>query len=264
MEIIGLIRTETDPPGVDRARWIEVIRDHANLALMQRRESINPFTKEPLIFEPLDIARVVIDGSDVGKMTWAKNGKRGANAIQVFGDLEKVVPVAREVALALGAYFDSDPFGLLTGSQRLVAQVWRSISIYDGSETFLAQFRAISLEVGHLYAAHWCQSEVCNGGFHQFFANDTGVLAPESLAAFHALKLSEWARVLEEAMAFFGEPYPRDRHERLAKLGKFVGGKEEEGDPFVILNKAFYHWLREHRGGFENASDEYAKAIKSN
>ncbi|WP_369973953.1 DUF4375 domain-containing protein [Polaromonas sp. SP1] len=31
----------------------------------------------------------------------------------------------------------------------------------------------------HLFAVHWCQSEICNGGFMQFFANSTGVLAPE-------------------------------------------------------------------------------------
>jgi len=67
---------------------------------------------------------------------------------------------------------------------RLIKPFSRELSIYDGPEVFLYQFRQLPPEVGHLLAAHRCQSEVRNGGFHQFFSNSTGVLAPEALAAF--------------------------------------------------------------------------------
>src|SRR6478672_11661355 len=86
------------------------------------------------------------------------------------------------------------------GYWSLVKPIWRSISIYHGPDTFLRQFRVVRPESGYLFAAHWCQSEVRNGGLHQFFSNSTGVLAPEALTAFRAIGLSEWADVLAEAM----------------------------------------------------------------
>ena len=49
-----------------------------------------------------------------------------------------------------------------------VVPILDSISIYDGPEIFLSQFTSVQIGPGHLFAAHWCQSEICNGGFHQF------------------------------------------------------------------------------------------------
>src|SRR4051794_27697626 len=92
---------------------------------------------------------------------------------------------------------------------RLVGPIWHSVSIYDGPETFLRQYRRLPREVGHLFAAHWCMSEVCNGGFHQFFGNSTGVLAPEAVEGIRAMGLTVWADILAAAMQLFGTPYPR-------------------------------------------------------
>ena len=64
----------------------------------------------------------------------------------------------------------------------LVEPHWERISIYDGGATFLRQFLTTPVRSRHLFAAHWCMSEVYNGGFHQFFHNSTGVLAPEAAA----------------------------------------------------------------------------------
>src|SRR5687767_13179443 len=58
----------------------------------------------------------------------------------------------------------------------LVEPVWETISIYHTPDIFLTQFNSASLASRTLFAAHWCQSEVRNGGFHQFFGNSTGVL----------------------------------------------------------------------------------------
>ena len=142
----------------------------------------------------------------------------------------------------------------------LVEPIWDSISIYDGAAIFLRDFRAARPEVGHLLAAHWCQSEVCNGGFHQFFHNSTGVLAPEALNGFRAIGLHEWARLLEEAMRFFGKPYPREQEVRIEKLPS-AAGKRENWDPFYALDEQFYDWLHAEENRFEGAADEYAKSI---
>jgi hypothetical protein len=63
----------------------------------------------------------------------------------------------------------------------LVEPVWDEINIYDGPDVFLETFQKVPLKIGYLYAVHFCQSEVCNGGFGQFFFNSTGVLAPEAV-----------------------------------------------------------------------------------
>ena len=118
---------------------------------------------------------------------------------------------------------------------RLVRPVWGRISIYDRPEVFLRQYRQVRPEVGHLFAAHWCQSEVRNGGFRQFFGNSTGVLAPEAVEGFRAIGLPECAELLAEAMRYFGVPYPRERVERQTRLSELTG----ECDSFAELNARF-------------------------
>lgn len=140
---------------------------------------------------------------------------------------------------------------------RLIEPFWDEISIYDGPKAFLKQFAVAPDEVGHLFAAHWCQSEVSNGGFHQFFTNPTGVLAPEALAGFRAIGLDEWASILEEAMRFFGEPYPRDQAERERRLPK-ARGDRASWDPFLAMDDRFYTWTRPDRDRWSRAADAYA------
>ena len=78
---------------------------------------------------------------------------------------------------------------------------WDRISIDDGSETFLSQFAEAPRFIRTIFAAHWCQAEVCNGGFHQFFKNSSGVLAPEAVEAFRSLGMPLVAQVVANAMA---------------------------------------------------------------
>jgi|SRR6266851_3325923 len=146
---------------------------------------------------------------------------------------------------------------------RLLEPLGDAISIYDGPKVFLEQFRKVPLETGLLFAAHCCQAEVCNGGFHQFFSNSTGVLAPEALQAFQGMSLEDWAGLLEEAMRFFGSPYPRDRNKRVALLSKASGSRREEWDPFNELDDRFYEWLHAEKDRWERAADAFARRITS-
>jgi len=145
----------------------------------------------------------------------------------------------------------------------MVEPVWLSLNCTwdQGRGKFLRKFRAVRPEVGNLYAAHWCQSEVCNGGFHQFFFNTTGLLAPEALHAFRAIGLTEWADILSEAMGFFGGKYPRERASR-QKLLPACRGRREEWDPFYRLDERFYEWLHASPDRWELAADAYAKRIQ--
>jgi hypothetical protein len=125
-----------------------------------------------------------------------------------------------------------------TGYWVVLEPWWERIDIYSGAEAFLASYSAAPLVERDLFAAHFCESEVANGGLHQFFANPTGVLAPEAATAYRHMGLPDLAAILEKAMASFGEDYPRDHEARLAVLPPLEGG--EQSSPFGDLDERFY------------------------
>jgi hypothetical protein len=184
----------------------------------------------------VDTTTVVIDGRKVGRMNWSNDER---NEIHIFGDIDAVGPVAREVASQLGGEYD--PTALTSDSEygRFIERAWGAISLHDGPDVFLEQLRRFRPEVGLVFAAHWCQSEVANGGLHQFFWNGTGVLAPEAVAGFGAMGLDDWAGILAEAMQFFGDPYPRDCAERKRILDQVDQESRRTGLPFRSLDERF-------------------------
>ncbi len=141
----------------------------------------------------------------------------------------------------------------------LVDPIWDAISIYDGAEIFLKQFQASPPASRTLFAAHWCQSEVRNGGLHQFFGNSTGVLAPEAVSAFESIGMPKTAAVVAEAMAWFGPAYPRDREVREDLLGSYENEDPDEWNPFEALDDRFFELIESENGGFVAAADRYAK-----
>lgn len=143
----------------------------------------------------------------------------------------------------------------------LVEPVWLPLNCtWDDCEKFVREFRSVHPEAGHLYAAHWCQSEVCNGGLHQFFSNGTGLLAPEALEAFRAIGVVDWAEILAEAIKHFGTPYPRNRDNRKKFLQMRPERPREEWDPFCKLDERFY----EAADVWGDAADAYAGRAVAN
>jgi hypothetical protein len=134
-----------------------------------------------------------------------------------------------------------------------------AVSIYDGPIAFLEGFEKLAEPVRHLFAVWWCDSEVCNGGFHQFFSNSTGVLAPEALEGFREIGLRECADVVEAAIDWFDTPYPRDREARHAALRaiELPGEKREQWDPFNDLDHQYY--AAKEREKFDERLDEFAR-----
>jgi hypothetical protein len=146
--------------------------------------------------------------------------------------------------------------------------IWDKINI-DTAETFTQTFGEVSRSVGLLYAAHFCQSEVCNGGFTQFFWNSTGVLAPEAVEGFISIGQPLVADVLQRAMNMLGSPFGRDRAARWAALDTLRHEQPNTADSpryknidsFKTLEREFYSLRESEAGGFENAADAYAKRI---
>lgn len=148
------------------------------------------------------------------------------------------------------------------GYWTLVEPIWDTVSIYDGGDVFLQQYTASPEASRVLFAAHWCQSEINNGGFEQFFSNSTGVLAPEGVQAFRALGMPETAALIDKAMEVFGPTYPRERSEREDALDKAWDDFDDDADPFSDLDESFFERVETENGGFESAADHYAAAAK--
>lgn len=110
------------------------------------------------------------------------------------------------------------------------------VDIYNGADAFFAGFAPLPAPVQHLFAAHWCQSEVNNGGFDQFFFNSTGVLAPEAEAGFRAIGLTGVADIVREAISLLGPTYPREREARIAAMDAVAGTGERR---FLDVQRRF-------------------------
>jgi hypothetical protein len=135
---------------------------------------------------------------------------------------------------------------------------WHLVDIYGGGDRFIQTFASVPAWQGALFAAHLCQSEVRNGGLHQFFTNPSGVLAPEASAGLRAMGLSEAAAVLDRAMAAFGSPYPRETADRQEILARVAGEARSEWDPFYSMDPLFYAAL-----GGVGESDLFADAARA-
>jgi hypothetical protein len=145
----------------------------------------------------------------------------------------------------------------------VVEPYWEAVDIYNGEEEFLRTFAPLPEPAKHLLAAHWCQSEVCNGGFHQFFTNPTGVLAPEAAQGFEAIGMPVVAALVAEAMVTFGAPYPREQEQREQHLSSIPGESRAEWDPFTALDAAFYSEIGEEGALLYRAAPEYALRVTS-
>jgi hypothetical protein len=147
-----------------------------------------------------------------------------------------------------------------------VEDAYKEVSVYDGAEVFLGAFRKLPEHVSDLPAAHWTLYEVANGGFLQFFRNSTGVLAPEAARAFERMGLPKVARLVEQAMAYFGQPFPRDRTERRRMHAQQSGHSPEDKDwkpydhrPFEDIERRFCELAAQDFSNIYDAMDLYAK-----
>ncbi|MEW6284523.1 MAG: DUF4375 domain-containing protein [Candidatus Eremiobacterota bacterium] len=139
-------------------------------------------------------------------------------------------------------------------SWKAIEPLWQQVSTSQEPDVFLARLARFPFELGRLFAARWCVCEVHNGGFHQFFTNPTGVLAPEAAAGFELIGLADCAETVRHAMVFFGDRYPRDQKIRQTLLSRM----SEERNPFRALDDDFFAATQDER--FERASDAYVEA----
>ena len=109
-------------------------------------------------------------------------------------------------------------------------------------------------ELQLLWAASYCYCDTFNGGFHQFFTNYTGVLAPEAVEGFRMIGLADCAEIVAEAMEYFGHPYPRSPEECTRLIPPWP--EDQDDGPFDDLDNAFCERMGDR---FDDAADKFAE-----
>ena len=69
-----------------------------------------------------------------------------------------------------------------------------------------------------LFALLYGKSDIENGGFEQFFGNETGGFANETALGFESINLGDLSRLIRKGMSLFGDDYPCDCERRIAML----------------------------------------------
>lgn len=134
-------------------------------------------------------------------------------------------------------------------------EIWDALA--DGPGDFLRVFARLSEPMRHLTATAIMHQQTTNGSLHQFFGNLGGGLAPEAARGFRALGLVSHAEALEQAMALFGAPFPRDDDARHLAQEALDAAAQESGaeHPLDALTTAFYAAAED----VTNAAERYAR-----
>lgn len=164
-----------------------------------------------------------------------------------------------------------------------IKHLYEVVKIYGDVPSFLESIRDVPRPLLFLYAAHFCLSEVHNGGFLQLFWNSTGVLFPEAVDGYKALGMPKLASVFTSAAGCLGPSYPRNREDRWDALLLASGRTEDEltaifrraADfylgyeevtatlPFADLNQLAWGFAKSENGCFEERAIAYAAMLEA-
>ncbi len=101
------------------------------------------------------------------------------------------------------------------------------------------EFDAAAPQVQVAYCIHKLESEVNNGGFHQFFLNSSGEYVPETLRALNAIGAVTTRDLLERAVAIgFPKGYPADAKQHQESVADF----DDVADALNPIDLAFYSY----------------------
>ncbi|WP_443747359.1 DMP19 family protein [Asticcacaulis solisilvae] len=138
---------------------------------------------------------------------------------------------------------------------------------WDNSPAFWASFGNLAPAAQVLVPAHFCDAEICNGGFYQLFFNSTGIFAKSGQQAFIVLGMPETAALIEKALLWFSQEELPVREVRIEKLTshraaielRIPDAQREDWDPFAALDDLYYEVADRENGGFVAAADRFAE-----
>lgn len=124
--------------------------------------------------------------------------------------------------------------------RKSLLRIFNKVSIYDGEAVYLAHIAKHPPYLAELLAVYWLNAEVSNGGFHQFFSNSTGVVAPEAVAGLRNMGETKLHALAVRAVATLGRAYSRDRYDRYVKLQALGKAKGRKKDPLNAIDLEWY------------------------
>lgn len=102
-----------------------------------------------------------------------------------------------------------------------------------------AEFARLKPSVRVAYCLHRLESEVNNGGFHQFFSNSTGEYVRETILALADIGASKTCDLLNRAVAVgFPSGYPSDA----SKYESAVADFDDVADDLDALDQEFFKY----------------------
>jgi hypothetical protein len=163
-----------------------------------------------------------------------------------------------------------------------IQHLFGKVNIYDGVSSFFESVEDVPHPLLLLYAAHFCLSELHNGGFLQLFWNSTGVLVPEAVDGYTAIGMPKLAAIFASAAAHLGSPFPRGRQQRWDALLRaslytdaelelvfrqaknlYHGYAEATAKlPFDTLEREVWELADSEGGGFQERAVTYAATVE--
>lgn len=117
----------------------------------------------------------------------------------------------------------------------------------DQPERYQAEIESLPVPIANVICVELLDWQVLNGGFHQYFFNSYGIGIDGAICGFEAMGLQQCADIARKARDRFGENFPKDRIDRIEKVGD-IGSERmnfEEFDSayFDLATDAMYEVL---------------------
>lgn len=127
-----------------------------------------------------------------------------------------------------------DDATIATGDLSLIIRpVSFAANIYDGPAEYEQSLRPFSQAQRLVFALHWYDAEVNNGGHDQFYWNSTGIVWRDALAAYRAIGAPGIADILQQSADRLGGSPALDRGDRQQQLSDLAPN-------FNDLDERFY------------------------
>lgn len=113
----------------------------------------------------------------------------------------------------------------------------------DEPKAYEAWLASTPADIAQTVAMSSVTGDIANGGTEQCFWNSFGTAAPEALIAIRSVGLTDYARLVGQAIGRFGPVFPRSREDRMAALddGKVeLWDIDEELIPLIIASQGEY------------------------
>lgn len=140
----------------------------------------------------------------------------------------------------------------------VIEPLWSAVDFSKGRKHVTETLSRATEGQKLLFAVDWCQKEVRNGGFEQFFLNSAGMIWQEALAGFRAIGAVDYADLLQKALGVFAGEVPTSKKER-AKLLRSVP-KQAREELFVPLDTQFFRLLNKEDTNLESFRARYIYA----